>query len=63
MQVETTVDVGESLVGLAELNGDIGGFQQRKPFAPFLFIVDGNHNLAAFGKGGFLHLVPHLPVS
>jgi hypothetical protein len=63
MQVKAAVDVAHHLVGLAEVDGDIGLFQLLYALFPFLGIVDGDDDFMLAGEGGFLHLVPHLSVS
>ena len=62
-KIEATVDVGHHLVGLAEVDGDIGLFDKFKSFFPFLGIVDSNDDAMLAGEGGFFHLVAHLSVS
>ena len=63
MQIKTAVDVAHHLVGLAEVDGDIGLLQLLHAFFPFLRVVDGDDDFMLAGKGGFLHLVAHLSVS
>jgi hypothetical protein len=63
MQVKTAVDVAYYLVGLTEIDGDISLFQLLNAFFPFFGIVNGDDDFMLVGKGGFLHLVPHLSVS
>ena len=63
MQVEAAVDVTHHLVGLAEIDGNVGSLELFDALFPFLRIVDGNHNFVLVGDGSFLHLVAHLSVS
>ena len=63
MQVEAAVNVADHLVGLAEVDGDIGLLQLLNALFPFLGIVDGDDDFMLMGEGGFLHFVAHLSVS
>ena len=63
VKVETAVDIAYHLVGLAEVDGNIGLFQLRDAFYLFLRVVDGDDDFMLAGEGGFLHLVTHLSVS
>lgn len=63
VHIKAAVDVGHHLVGLAEVDGDIGLLDEVEAFLPFLGIVDGNDDIMLAGEGGFLHLVTHLSVS
>jgi hypothetical protein len=63
VQIEAKVDVAHHLVGLAEVDGDIGLFELFEAFLPFLGIVDGDDDFMLVGEGGFLHLVTHFSVS
>ena len=63
MQVEAAVNIIDHLVGLAEVDGDIGLFQLINAFFPFFGVVDGDNDFMLTGESGFLHFVAHLSVS
>jgi hypothetical protein len=63
VHIETAMNIPHHLVGLAEVDGDVGLFQLVKAFLPFLGIIDGDDDVMLSGEGGFLHLVAHLSVS